>query len=217
MSFKPNIELHMRNLRIMEDEMNEYLAYEEYQKIKKEKEEARNKKSRVILKKNPMSPYEFPRSPEYNSITDVINKKPYQGSYPQSLTYIPEYFSKFHISPFYEVNPIDDYAKGTLTIAIMIQLTIKKEPWKLLYLDDYADVIKNTREFIADLEEQIRDTSDNNQLQVYRNNTISFLKEIEIVQERIDNYLAKKTNKKPRKYFSDLIHSSINLLQPWKG
>lgn len=86
---------------------------------------------------DPMSPYDTPHSDaNYTSIIDVMNRKPFPAIYPQSYTYVPEYYRKFNVTPYFNPGEGEDYAKGVLTVAGMIELTANGQPWALQRAQD---------------------------------------------------------------------------------
>lgn len=94
-----------------------------------------------ILGKDSMSPYDVPSSPSmFKNITDVMNRKGFKANYPQSYTPVPNYFREHGISPFFDQS-YDDWARGSLTIAGMIELTSNGQPWQLVDPEKDIDVV----------------------------------------------------------------------------
>ena len=105
-----------------------------------------------IMKQDPMSPYTPPQSPtNYTSITDILRRKPYKGAFPQSFTRVPNYFGKYGISPYYEPEEFNDYARGAITIENMIELTNSRLPWQLDRDQDVIEIIGITEEYYKQL------------------------------------------------------------------
>ena len=94
-----------------------------------------------VLGKDGMSPYDVPSSPAmFKNVTDVMNRKGFKANFPQSYTPVPNYFRENGITPYFEQS-IDDWARGSLTIAGMIELTANGQPWQLVHPETDLDVI----------------------------------------------------------------------------
>ena len=99
-----------------------------------------------------MSSYNLPSSNiRYKNITDVMNKKPFSASYPQSYTPVAGYFRKFGIAPFFSPGADSDYAYGSLTIAGMVELTENKQPWQLARDQDIGLILHIAKEYLDSL------------------------------------------------------------------
>ena len=97
---------------------------------------------------DPMSPYPVITSRvRYANIADVINNKGYPAVYPQSYTPVPDYFKRFNITPYFNPGEDVDYAKGSLTIAGMVDLNSMKAPWSLQREQDIAEVLELARAY----------------------------------------------------------------------
>lgn len=96
-----------------------------------------------VLGIDPMSPYALPKiKTKYKNITDVINHKSFHAVYPQSYTPVSNYFRTFGYTPYFSPGEDVDYAKGAITIAGMIELTISNQPWKLERDQDIELIMK---------------------------------------------------------------------------
>ena len=109
--------------------------------------------------RDPMSPYRVVKSTvAYDDIADLINRKGFPAIYPQSYTPIPDYFLRNNIPPYFNPGEDVDYAKGSLTIAGMIELTNNGQPWALQRDEDIEDVLTLTLKY----KDYIRDYVDKN-------------------------------------------------------
>ena len=136
-----------------------------------------------------MSPYTLPSSQTvFKSIADVVNNKGFPAIYPQSYTPIPEYYRKYGITPYFNPGEGEDYAKGSLTVAGMIELTVNGQPWALQRDQDLELVRIIAERYYASIEPF---TKDNIQIKAYAANVQLFLK---TVRKGLDR-LAKRTGK----------------------
>jgi hypothetical protein len=99
---------------------------------------------------DPMSPYNVPSSKMvYENITEVINEKGFAALFPQSYTPLPWYFQRFGITPYFNPGEDTDYAKGSLTIAGMIELSNNGQPWGLQREQDIEMVITIAEAYLS--------------------------------------------------------------------
>lgn len=102
-----------------------------------------------IMGNDPMSPYSRPTSQAYfHDIAEVINKKPFKATFPQSYTPVSTYFTKNGITPYFNPGPDSDYAKGMITVAGMIELTNQGKPWALERDQDIELVITIAQQYL---------------------------------------------------------------------
>lgn len=98
---------------------------------------------------DPMSPYSVPSSKMvFDNITDVMNEKGFAAVFPQSYTPVPWYFQRFNIVPYFNPGEDSDYAKGSLTIAGMIELSNNGQPWALQREQDIEMVIMIAEQYL---------------------------------------------------------------------
>lgn len=102
-----------------------------------------------IMGTDPMSPYDINETAgDYKSITEVMNRKGYSATYPQSYTPIHNYFRNNGIAPYFNPGEDADYASGRLSIAGMIELTATKQPWALTRDQDIEEVIYIAEQYL---------------------------------------------------------------------
>lgn len=138
---------------------------------------------------NPMSPYDLPSSPtNFKDITDVVNRKNYSGYYPQSFAPVANYFLAFGLQPFFNPGEGEDYARGNLTIANMIELTATDQPWRLDRDQDIEEIFVIAKGYY-----DLISTSKVPEHQVYAKKVAKFLETLNKGYER----MLKRTGKGP--------------------
>ena len=109
-----------------------------------------------------MSAYEIPVSRiSFKSLADLVNNRQFTGYYPESFGTVANYFHKTGISPYYEIIPGGDYAKGALTINTMIELTMAGVKWRLEREQDIGLVMGICEEYKKQLKSVLRPNSTN--------------------------------------------------------
>jgi len=135
---------------------------------------------------DPMSPYEPPHTPDkFDTITDVINNKSFKGSYPQSYTPVPEYFTKYGISPYYDPEDFTDYARGSMTISNMIELTFNNQPWQLSRVQDIPIVIDIVEQYYRQMQQP--GVANDVSVKAYKTKVEKFLEVMKKAQKRVLN------------------------------
>lgn len=110
-----------------------------------------------ILGIDPMSPYTKPRSvTQFTDIADVINRKQYTAYYPQTYAPVSNYFIEYNIQPYFNPGSGEDYARGAITIAGMIELVANELPLKIERDQDLDEIIKLAQAYLDSISE-IRD------------------------------------------------------------
>lgn len=95
-----------------------------------------------FLAGDPMSPYRIPSTRAfYKSIVEVMNKKGFPAWSPQTYTPISNYFLDSGIPPFHDPGEGENYAKGVLTVANMVELHRMDMPFRLCDENDLDTVI----------------------------------------------------------------------------
>lgn len=108
------------------------------------------------------SSYDIPKSTlTFRSLADVVNNKQFGGYYPESYGTVADYFQNKGISPYYEIVPGGDYAKGTLTINTMIELTNNNVKWRLAREQDVGLIIGICEAYQGQLKQVLRPDSTN--------------------------------------------------------
>ena len=131
---------------------------------------------------NSMSPYEIPSSITYfKSIADVMNKKGFNASFPQSYSVVPGYFRRFNITPYFNPGPDSDYARGSLTIAGMIELCENDQPWQLERDQDIDLVIVIAEQYLDSVQNVLSDP----RMREYAQKVQRFLKIMRRGQEKV--------------------------------
>lgn len=116
----------------------------------------------VARKTSKMSPYDIPRSGGiFKTLADVINNKHFKGIYPESFGTVPRYFRDTGISPYYEIIPGNDYARGVLTINTMIELTASGLKWQLERDQDVGIIIGICEIYYDQLKSILKPNSNN--------------------------------------------------------
>ena len=132
---------------------------------------------------DPMSPYIPPSSvTRFENIADVINRKGFHASYPQSYTVVPNYYRRFNITPYFNPGADSDYAKGMLTIAGMIELNENRQPWQLARDQDVGLVIAIAEEYLKSMDSSRMDA----RCRDYCAKVERFLKVMRHGQDKID-------------------------------
>ena len=141
-----------------------------------------------LLRDNDMSPYTAPHSPTaYRSITEVLKKRPYKGSFPQSFTEVPEYFRRYNLAPFFEPREFDDYARGVMTIENMIELTASGQPWQLDRDQDVYEIIGIAEEYQKQLHDSNCTAGQNNKaIEAYKVKLHTFLNKMYKARDKIE-------------------------------
>lgn len=108
------------------------------------------KPSSMGWRRDPMSPYDMPYTPDhYTDLSDIMNNRPFLAVYPQSYTPVSKFFvepiSEDHPetagrAPFFEPHEGEDYARGALTIAGMVELNANHIAWELVRDQDLEEV-----------------------------------------------------------------------------
>jgi hypothetical protein len=113
-------------------------------RLEKKDEEPPPEEFRVgVCRKDTMNPYIPPVSKtSYRSVDDYINTKGFAAIFPQSYTPVSDYFKEYNVNPYYSPTEEEDYARGSLTIAGMIELTDRKQTWRLCRDEDVEVVIE---------------------------------------------------------------------------
>lgn len=97
-------------------------------------------------------PYEVPCSKlVFKDISDEINTRGFHATYPQSYTPIPNYFLHFKVDPFFSPTEDEDFARGSVTIAGMIEMTDMKMPWRLSRDEDIPIIIELVERYVANM------------------------------------------------------------------
>lgn len=131
---------------------------------------------------DPMSPYDIPSSIlQYSSIADVMNKKGFDASFPQSYSVVPGYFRRFNITPYFNPGADSDYAHGSLTIAGMIELTENDQPWQLSRDQDIDLIITIAEQYLDSIQGVLSDP----RMRDYSQKVHRFLKVMRRGQERV--------------------------------
>lgn len=99
---------------------------------------------------DPMSPYVLPESTlVYNNITDVMNKKGFLAYYPQSYTPISNYFRDSNITPYFNPTDAEDWSKGRLTVAGMIELLSMGQTFEICRDQDFDEIIAIAENYLT--------------------------------------------------------------------
>jgi hypothetical protein len=150
-----------------------------------------------LVKRNwsSMSAYQIPESKtRFKSLADVINNRQFIGYYPESFGSMANYFHDNGISPYYEIIPGGDYAKGALTINTMIELTVAQVKWRLEREQDVGLVMGICEEYKKQLTPVLRPNSSNvNDIHViaYYNKLEKFLTQLYKYAKRIEKKIGK--------------------------
>lgn len=160
-----------------------------------------NQHLKGIMGADPMSPYRLPNSYlDYKDITEVVNNKPFAAIYPQSYTPVPQYYRDFNITPYFNPSEDEDYARGALTIAGMVELTANNQPWSLRRTEDLQRVYDIATSYLDQIAEY---TQTDKSLENYARKMRALVNVVEKAMVRAEN--RKRGNRPRRRSFLDLF------------
>lgn len=176
------------------------LRHEQYLKVREQREK---QSSRNV---DPMSPYEIPHTPpEYKDLTEVMNNRGFAAIYPQTYTPIPDYYRKFNIPPYFNPGEGDDWARGSLTIAGMIELTTNQQPWMIRRIEDLDVIYQITTEYLERISPFV---NTNTRVRVYVGKIKLFLQVLEKGMRRV-NRMRNLKNKSGHTTIKDIMNEAI--------
>lgn len=107
--------------------------------------------------KNGMSPYaQVKSSTNFTDIADVMNRKQFTAYYPQTYAPVSNYFVAYGYQPYFNPGSGEDYARGALTIAGMVELCANDISFRIDRDTDVYVVKGIAQEYLASIRD-IRD------------------------------------------------------------
>lgn len=124
-------------------------------------------------------------SNHYADIYDVMNRKPYKAIYPQSFTYIPDYFLRNNITPFHTPHEDEDMAQGAITIAGMIEVYANGMPLIIRHEEDIEEILSYCRSYHTQLAAAANYGPMTNQGKQYLDKLQNFINKLERSADRL--------------------------------
>lgn len=103
---------------------------------------------------NPMSPHRVtPSKLRFEDAADAINNKSYMAYYPVSAGPIDDYYRDNGFAPPFRIDPEreNDWDRGVITIAGMMNLTESKIPFQLVHKRDILEIKQLVDLYVAEI------------------------------------------------------------------
>ena len=156
--------------------------------------------------RDPMSAYEpIQEQIEYKNIADVVNKRGFAASFPQSYTKVSGYFLRYGITPYFNPGPDVDFARGSITIAGMIELVRDNQPLQISNEKDLEIILKICADYRLSMEPYMKDAK-----------VANYIKNLDKFTRTVDRAI-RANYKRQNKKFSGVVTDIFSLFKIAKG